>query len=293
VYDRHGAISAEKIPWSVDVLLELLLFALWMQVYWVVDMVVDRLHYLYSEQARCKDIYAEMGTPVDGYVDVGGRRILVGSKLFTGHNGNLLHGVAAEDFEEGFMSELANMRVSMPVWRFLADILYALGDDVRGALWFETVSEEVRYVSTHTEEKYLDATTTREAFCARYHHHSSDPGACYTSHRIHSATHNTNSLYASSSLQNQTSLSDGLDSGSSLANILYSRTGDVRKLKRDNSTRTMLEAEKMVLEMESRLYEAKHALQRAREASEGEKKAATDEASRVVRSMCSHESSTK
>jgi hypothetical protein len=55
----------------------------------------------------------------------------------------------------------------------------------------------------------------------------------------------------------------------------------------------MLEAEKMVLEMESRLYEAKHALRRAREASEGEKKVATDEVSRVVRSMYIHKPSTK
>jgi hypothetical protein len=74
---------------------------------------------------------------------------------------------------------------------------------------------------------------------------------------------------------------------------LYSYTGDVSKLKRDNSTRTILEAEEMVWEMESRLYESKHALWRAREASEAEKKAATDEASRVVRSMYSHEPSTK
>ena len=55
----------------------------------------------------------------------------------------------------------------------------------------------------------------------------------------------------------------------------------------------MLDTEKMVLDMEGRLYEAKMAMQKARVAGEDEKKAATEEANRIARSMYSHEQSAK
>jgi hypothetical protein len=147
--------------------------------------------------------------------------------------------------------------------------------------------EEVQQIFLHTEKKYLDAVATREEFCARYHHHTSDPDACYTSRSVHPATHVIDILYASTT-QEPVHLSDGIASASSLVNKPYSSTGDVSDLKNDGSTRVILEAEKMVLEMESRLHEAKGAIWRARIASEEEKRAGTDEASRFAGAMYSH-----
>ncbi|KAI4959852.1 hypothetical protein J4E86_003577 [Alternaria arbusti] len=230
VYDRYGAIRVEKIIWSIDALLDLLLFAQWMEVYWVVDMLVDRLHFLFAEEARYEDIFADMGKPVDGYVNIGGRQVFVGSKLPPVDN--TLARVTAKDFERDFMVLLAEMS--------------ATGSET-----------------------------------------------CYTAHRVHSATHNIDALYASSSPKALIRLSEGLDSTSSLTSIMYSSTSNASKLKHDNSTQSMLDTEKMVLDMESRLYEAKMALQRAREAGEDEKKAAMNEANRIARSMCSHEPSAK
>ncbi|KAI4655403.1 hypothetical protein J4E93_000115 [Alternaria ventricosa] len=286
VFDRYGAIRVEKIIWSVDALLDLLLFAQWMEVYWIVDMVADRLHFLFAEEARCEDIFADMGKPVDGYVNIGGRQVFVGSRLPPVDN--TLARVTAKDFERDFMVLLAEMSASTPVWRFLADLLYALGEEVKSAEWFPALPKDVQRILSQPEENYLDATTARDDFCRQYHHHPAGSESCYTAHRVHSATHNIDALYASSSPTALIRLSEGLDSTSSLTSITYSSTGDASKLKHDNSTQTMLDTEKMVFDMEGRLYEAKMAMQKAREAGEDEKKAATDEANRIARSMYSH-----
>ncbi|KAI4634886.1 hypothetical protein J4E83_002208 [Alternaria metachromatica] len=291
VYDRYGAIRVEKIIWTVDALLDLLLFAQWMEVYWIVDMVVDRLHFLFAEEARCEDIFADMGKPVDGYVNIAGRQVFVGSRLPPVDN--TLARVTAKDFERDFMVLLAEMSASTPVWRFLADLLYALGEEVKSAEWFPALSKDVQRILSKPEENHLDATTARDEFCRRYHHHAASSETCYTAHRVHSATHNIDALYASSSPKALIRLSKGLDSTSSLTSIMYSSTGNASKLKHDNSTQSMLDTEKMVLDMEGRLYEAKMAMQKAREAREDEKKAATDEASKIARSMYSHEPSAK
>ncbi|KAI4928416.1 uncharacterized protein J4E92_005902 [Alternaria infectoria] len=290
VYDRYGAIRVEKIIWTVDALLDLLLFAQWMEVYWIVDMVVDRLHFLFAEEARCEDIFADMGKPVDGYVNIAGRQVFVGSKLPPVDN--TLARVTAKDFERDFMVLLAEMSVSTPAWRFLADLLYALGEEVKSAEWFPALSKDVQRILSQPEENYLDATTARDEFCRRYHHHAAGSGSCYTAHRVHSATHNIDALYASSSPKALIRLSEGLDSTGSLTSIMYSSTGNASKLKHDNSTQSMLDTEKMVLDMEGRLYEAKMAMQKARVAGEDEKKAATEEANRIARSMYSHQPST-
>lgn len=287
VYDRYGAIRVEKIIWSVEALLDLLLFAQWMEVYWVIDMVVDRLHFLFAEEARYEDIFADMGMPVDGYVNVGGRQVFVGSKLPPVDN--TLARVTAKDFERDFMVLLAEMSESTPVWTFLADLLYALGEEVKSAEWSPALSKHVKRILSHPEDNHLDVMTAREEFCARYHHHPVGSENYYTAHRVHSATHNIDALYASSSLKALIHLSEGLDSTSSLTSIMYSSTSNTSKLKHDNSAQTMLDAEKMVLNMESRLYEAKKAMQRAREAGEDEKKAATDEANRIAQSIYNHE----
>jgi hypothetical protein len=286
VYDRYGAISAEKIVWSVDTLLDLLLFAQWMEVYWIVDMVIDRLHYLFTEQAKYKDTFAAMGTPSKGYINVGGRQVFIGSQLPPVKN--MLANIAAEDFEEDFMSRLAKLSVRKLVWRFLADVIYALGGEVEGAGWLTAVSEEVQQIFFYTEEKYLDAATTRKEFCARYHHHALGSDACYTSHSVHPVTRIIDILYSSSTPQEQVRQRDGISSANSFADILYTNTGDVSGLGDDDSIRTILEAEKMLLKMESRLHEAKNAVSRARQAIQEESKAATDEASRIVRTMFSH-----
>ncbi|KAI4955215.1 hypothetical protein J4E91_001073 [Alternaria rosae] len=287
VYDRYGAIRVEKIIWSVEALLDLLLFTQWMEVYWVIDMVVDRLHFLFAEEARYEDIFADMGMPVDGNVNIGGRQVFVGSKLPPVDN--TLARVTVKGFERDFMVLLAEMSESTPVWRFLADLLYALGEEVNRAEWFPALSKDVQRILSHPKDNCLDVTTAREKFCARYHHHPAGSETCYTAHRVHSATHNIDALYASSSPKALIRLSEGLDSTSSLTSIMYSSTSNTIKLKHDNSTQTMLDAEKMVLDMESRLYEAKMAMQRAREAGEDEKKAATDGANRIARSMYNHE----
>jgi hypothetical protein len=282
VYDRYGAIQVEKIIWTVDTLLDLLLFGQWMEVYWIVDMVVDRLHFLFTEEARHVDMFADMGKPVDGYVNVGGRQVYIGSKLPPVDN--TLARVTVEDLGEDFLSTLNEMSAGAPVWTFFADMLYALGEQAKSATWFPAMSKQVQQILSRPDDSFLDAATPREEFCARYHHHGSDVDACYTSHCVHSATHHMDALYASSTPKELLSRSVGLESANNLASIMYTSTGDVGKLKHDNSMRQMLETEKMVLDMESRLHEAKNAMLKAREAGEGEK-AATEEASRVAQAM--------
>lgn len=52
VYDRFGAIRAEKIHSSIDMLLELLAFARYMEVFWISDTVIDRIHWMYIKQLK-------------------------------------------------------------------------------------------------------------------------------------------------------------------------------------------------------------------------------------------------
>jgi hypothetical protein len=283
VYDRYGAIKVEKIIWTVDTLLDLLLFGQWTEVYWIVDMVIDRLHFLFTEETRHADIFADMEKPVDGFANVGGRQVYVGSKLPAVDN--TLARVTVEDLDEDFLSTLNDLSAGAPVWTFFADMLYALGEEAKSAKWFPAMSKQVRQILFRPDDSFLDVVTSREEFCARYHHHGSDTDACYTSHRVHSASYYIDALYASSNPKELVSRSEGLESANNLASITYSSTGDVSKLKRDNSTPQMLETEKMVLDMESRLYEAKRTMLRAREATEGAKQATTEEASRIAQAM--------
>ncbi|KAL1800248.1 hypothetical protein ACET3X_000590 [Alternaria dauci] len=286
VFDRFGAIHVEKIAWTVDALLELLLLAQWMEVYWIIDMVIDRMHYLFTQQARYKALFAAIGKSPRGCDGVGGQQVLVGSQLPPVDN--TFASIAPEDFDAETLTRFVKFFVETPVWRFVADMIYALGGEAEGGEWVTAISGDVQYAFSHVEKRYLDADTTRQDFCKRYHHHASGPNACYTSHPIHSANYIIDTLYASSYPQRENGLSDELASRGSLVDSIYSSIGVVSRLNNGNLTRPMVALEKMILEMETRLHEAKNAMWRALKASDEEEgEAATDEVRRAVLSMYS------
>jgi hypothetical protein len=257
VYDRFGAVEAEKIVWTVDTLLDLLLFARYMEVEWVSDIVIDRLYAIFSEQKRVRSVFQGVR---NGYLRLDDRKtkrkVFVESQLPSMENA--MGGLAAEDFGNEDLGRLVSGSVDAPTLKFVASVLRALVGEAN-PLWVSSAAKEVRDIFAHADASHLDASS-REDFCARYHHHGSY--ACYTSHTTYPAIHFINALYTTSDPQELITLSDGLLPATSLASILYSSSGDASKLKKDNSSAEMVHAEKMVLEMESRLELRRGALLR-------------------------------
>jgi hypothetical protein len=52
VYDHFGAIRPEKIPWTIGTLLGLHTFARLMQVHFICNMVLDRIHWMFIAQVK-------------------------------------------------------------------------------------------------------------------------------------------------------------------------------------------------------------------------------------------------
>ncbi|KAF1829481.1 hypothetical protein BDW02DRAFT_536161, partial [Decorospora gaudefroyi] len=273
-YDRFGAIEVEKIIWTVDALFDLLWFSSHMEVFWVVDMVIDRLHWMYTEQNQLRDIFHKMPT----------EHFIANDQNHAPQLPTVDHvqaSLTAEDFVEHIERVVAHP-LDIPTLRFVADVLHALGAEPHEYLITTSPSLEARDIFARADAKSLDITT-RDKFCVRYHHHDSSD-SCYTSHHAYPPSYFINRLYATSSSQELFALSDGLLSASSLTNLLYS-SDDNTKLKKDNSSTEMLDGEKMVLEMETRLELAKDALRMARDAGEAGKTNAIAEARKVVEGM--------
>jgi hypothetical protein len=195
-------------------------------------MVIDRLHGIFLQQKKVRSVFKSIE---QGYLDISGRRVFVGDRMPSVEDS--VGCLAAEDFGDDVLRRLEG---AMPTLRFVGDVLAALGGHI-------IVPDAVRDTFTQADAAHLD-NTSREAFCARYHHHTSS--VCYTAHPTYPPSYFINSLFAMSSPDELVTLSDGLLPAKSLTSILY---GKNNKLKKDNSSPEMVHAEKMVLEMQWRL----------------------------------------
>lgn len=267
VYDRFGVVKAEKIEWTVVRLLDLLFFAEILEVGWVVDMVIDRLHFLFVEQKRLSQID---GAVSDTRVSSRSRASTVAmypTKL------------SAEDFGEGIVTHLAEVSKDVQTLRFIADLMRGLGSNT-DATWITRVSNKVKQVFTYASEDHL-INCSREEHCKRYHHHPHTARGCYTSHIVHPPYTFIRALYNFATPEELIRHSNGL---------LPSGAGgmshtELSKLREENSVPEILNAEKKVLEMESRLEKAKAALRWARDALGDEKQHAMREAGETAEEM--------
>ncbi|KAE8840962.1 hypothetical protein PTNB73_05342 [Pyrenophora teres f. teres] len=287
IYDRFGGIAVEKIEWSEETLVDLLFFAREMGVTWILDMVVDRLFFLFDRECKNKAAFKDMGQPVNGHVNVRGRKVFVGYKLPAVDAP--LPTLSVDDFwAEVLHSLVAGTKgLDVPTLSFVGDLIKGLHLEV-DPIWLAGTQPRVQDLLSRSSDEYL-RPMARHLFCARYHHHLHTSlrytQPCYTQHRVQSAEYYINALYAMETLQEMVKLSDGLPMANSLASIMYPQNGDASKLRKDDSSAEMLEAEKMVLAMECRLKEAKAALWTARSADEEEKLNAVHEATRFVRAL--------
>lgn len=264
VYDRFGAVKAEKIDWTVVRLLNLLFFAQILEVDWVVDMVIDRLHFLFVEQKRLSQI-ADAGS------DNAGRSRASMSTQPTK--------LSAEDFGEDIVTHLAEVSRNMQTLRFIADLMSGLGSKVDEE-WMGRASDKVKQAFTYASEEHL-INCSREEYCTRYHHHPQTARGCYTSYIVHPPSTFIKALYNFATPEELIRHSTGLlPSGASG----MSHT-ELARLREENSSPEMLDAEKKVLEMESRLEKAKAALRWVRDASGDEKQHAMREAGEAAEEM--------
>ncbi|EUC40099.1 hypothetical protein COCMIDRAFT_109641 [Bipolaris oryzae ATCC 44560] len=266
LYDRFGAIKAEKIDWTVAGLLDLLLFAAILEVDWIVDIVIDRLHFLFVEQKRLSQTPAAVSdSPVSG-------------RLRTSMSAQpaKLH---AEDFNGEIVSHLAEILRDMQTLGFIADVMRGLGAKV-DEKWISSMSSQVKRVFTLASEEHL-FNCSLEEYCKRYHHHPLTARGCYTSYIVHPPSTFIRALYNFATPEELVRHSSGLlPSGASGMS-----STELSKLREENSSPEMLEAEKKVLEMESRLEKAKAALRWARDSSGLAKQHAMREAGEASEEM--------
>ncbi|KAF5849140.1 hypothetical protein GGP41_006070 [Bipolaris sorokiniana] len=268
VYDRFGAVKAEKIDWTVESLLDLVFFAQILEVDWVVDMVIDRIHFLFVEQKRLNQVN---GAVSDTQRVAGRSRASMAAMQLTK--------LSTEDFGQGVITHLAEISMDMSTLRFIADLMSGLGSKL-DAKWIARTSDKVKHVFTYASEDYL-INSSHEGHCKRYHHHPHTARGCYTSCVNHPPATFIKALYHFATPEELIRHSNGLlPSGASS----ISNTGS-SKLREENSSPEMLDAEKKVLEMESRLEKAKAALRWARDASGVEKQHAMREAGEAAEEM--------
>jgi ribosomal protein L7/L12 len=261
VYDRFGAIEPEKIHWSVDNLLELHAFAHYMEVHWIGDMVVDRLHWMFCEQKRQCDM-CHNNNEDHGWTEVNGKMKLVGGKLSSVPNLETCT-LSARDFDTQALGRLMVETIDVPALTFYADLMKSLGGAL-DANWLSRAPQQVQDIFVLAAASPRDLIDmSREQFYSRYHHHS-DNGLCYTAGPDHTAHYLVHQLYAISSRNELIKLSLGVTSPESLASIMYRASGASETLEEANSSPDMLDAEKMVMEMDMRLEDAKAALHKAR-----------------------------
>jgi hypothetical protein len=261
VYDRFGAIEPEKIHWSVDNLLELHAFAHYMEVHWIGDMVVDRLHWMFCEQKRQGDMCQNINEN-HGWIEVNGKMELVGRQLPSVPNLETCT-LSAGDFDTQALGRLMVGTIEVPALTFYADLMKALGGAL-DAIWLSRAPQQVQDIFVVAAASPRDLINmSREQFCYRYHHHS-DNGICYTAAPDHTAQYLVHQLYATSSRNELIKLSSDIAPPESLATIMYKASGTSKTLEKANSSPDMLDAEKMVMEMEMRLEDAKAALHKAR-----------------------------
>jgi hypothetical protein len=141
VYDRFGAIRPEEIPWTIGTLLGLHAFAQLMQVHFVCDMVLDRIHWMFTAQVKMKKEYAS--TPLQHKsLNEAGKNVLAGFRRPKGPD--LDCSLAAEDFETEHLEMLAlEEPLDFQALTFIADVIHALGG-APDQEWWEAAPEKVK-----------------------------------------------------------------------------------------------------------------------------------------------------
>jgi hypothetical protein len=285
VYDRFGAISPENIHWTVYSLLELHVFARFMEVNWICDVVIDRMHWMFSEQTKLREVLQNMDAN-NGFAAIQGKNEFVGRQVHPVPDSECCS-LAAEDFPTYWLSQLSVQPVDTQTLTFIADLMFALGgapDDN----WLSKAPSLVQEIFTHavdSSEYSSLINASWAAFCATYHHHEEEDKPCYTTFPEYTSEQLIHELYAASSHEELVALSSHVSSPNSLASMMYKASGAPQGLRAANSTPEMLDAEKMVLEMEMRLEEAKAALWEARDAGKEKKYSAIQEAKEVAEKM--------
>jgi hypothetical protein len=249
-YMTTVAIDPEKIDWSIDGLLDLHAFARHMEVRFVCDMVLDRIHWMYSAHTAMKKAYADV------LLQHGKAGRKAGADFQMPLAPDLGFSLAAEDFEVEHLDLLAlEEPLDVQAFTFITDVLHALGG-APDKEWVENAPEMVKDIFANAPHGSCITNASRAQFCAQYHHHA-EPGECYTAFPTHSLSWYNHNLYTTSNRKELVKLSTGLSADVATA---------------ANSTPDMVAAEKMIMEMEMWLEEAKEMLERAKGAGTEEEK---------------------
>jgi hypothetical protein len=277
VHDRFGDVRCEKIHWGVDNLHKLHGLARFMEVTWICDMVIDRLHWMYEGQAMLRKASGIMQTR-EGWITIDGEEKIIGRRLPTVSDLEYCS-LSSDDFETEWLSQLAAEPADLPALTFIADVMHALGG-VPDPTWLQKAPKLARNVFAQAGSYDCLTEASRVDFCAQYHHHGEDE-LCYTVTPEYTAQHFADQLYTASSTDETVTFSHAWAAMNSRS-IKY---GTMEKLKEANSTPEMLDAEKMVLEMKIRLEETEAAIRRAHAAGPEEKDVSVRVAKKMSQSM--------
>ncbi|KAL5116084.1 hypothetical protein ACEQ8H_005980 [Pleosporales sp. CAS-2024a] len=166
-HDRFGAIAPEKIHWGVSNLLELSAFARYMEVDFICDMVVDRLHWMYITQAAHRSAADQQASSQ--------RRLSSIADLEC-------FGISAADVETAWLDALIEEKnINVPMLTFVADLVHALRGEI-DAEWLRCAPVVVQNLFNQVGLYDWLEGASRAAFCNRYHQHN-ESEACYTANK--------------------------------------------------------------------------------------------------------------
>ncbi|KAF1914767.1 hypothetical protein BDU57DRAFT_304041 [Ampelomyces quisqualis] len=277
---QPGPIVPEKIYWSVDTLLELIAFAHYMEVYWISDMVIDRLHWMFLEKKKLEESHATIMQNFLKELNQNKENKHAAPKLPKLPELNCPN-LTLEDLDTDWLDDLVQDNADLKTLSFLADLQIALGG-ASNQQWTDRQELEVSQIFTIAEMTgdscLLDVTRTE--FCGKYHHHDEDAedAVCYT-HYFDPYPHALVSL-----LREAEAREERLDRPMLPENLMSKASGATQT----NGTFGMLHVEKMakILEMQKRLDQAKTALLEARkngkDGKEGRVKSAREVAEEVL-----------
>ncbi|KAH4000284.1 hypothetical protein HBI13_213500 [Parastagonospora nodorum] len=278
-YDRFGAVQPEKINWSVSYLLKLHVFARHMQVWFVCDMVLDRMHWMINEQAKFRGIYGQLKKQDDCTKTQGQIKTVCLPPVSDLDS----FSIAADDIEPAWLRLLAERPIDTRSLTFFRDAIHALGGSSETD-WLDDTYEPVQDLFKQADVHGYLTNASREQFCTQYHHHT-DGEPCYTAAAEHSTEYFVELLYTTTSRDELLMLSKHAASPNGVTSMTYPALGPAQDLKSANSSREMLKAEKLVLMTEIELGSAKAALLKARKAGPKQKERAIKLAKRMAQGL--------
>lgn len=155
-----------------------------MQVYWISDMVIDRLHWMFLEKKNLKESQVVIMKEHLEHVDRNKKMKKAAPEV-----PKMLEldcpNVSPDDLDTDWLDDLVQDPVDVKTLTFIADLQVALGGKPDQA-WLARQETEVSDIFTFTEELKGDAyllDATRAQFCEKYHHHGDEDTEdveCYT-----------------------------------------------------------------------------------------------------------------